>query len=113
MYTKKNGNRKKYPKIALLLTDGSQTKTSGSKDPAMLAELIRKKGIKLIVIGIGVRTKKAELDRVGAGNAHIVKGFKELLSKTFVKKIMKAACVKICKKGYKLTKDKKTCKLST
>lgn len=90
------GARSDAPRIVFLLTDGSQTASADAVDPAIVAKQLRDDGIQLIVIGIGKKTKVAELQAIAGNNANVylAKDFDELKSTEFVQKISKVGCDK-------------------
>ena len=91
MFTTGNGGRPGIPKVLILLTDGHH---SGSEDPAVIADEIRKTGVHIIVIGIGANTHKIELNRIagGPGNAFNVSSFDELIADDFIKTLTQKSC---------------------
>ena len=78
-------------KLLIVLTDGSQTRASGAKDPGNIARKIAASGTEVLVIGIGRGVNKKELDHMAGGNAYIVSSFDELISKAFMDRISAAA----------------------
>ena len=95
LFTIANGGRLGVPKILILLTDGSQTQASGAEDPSSVANEIRNKGIKLLVIGIGSGTNQAELLRLGdnkADNVFNAANFDELLTAPFISAVSESSC---------------------
>lgn len=94
MFTQKNGTRSGIPKVLIVLVDGSQTKRADFEDPADVAEEMRQKGIKIIVVGMGKQVKEKDLRKIAGkkSNLFIAKSFSDLLKKDFVKKVQKKAC---------------------
>ena len=110
LFSPENGGRPNVPETLILLTDGSQTKTSDSEDPGDVADEILKSGVQIIVIGIGkvgAGINKEELDHMagGDGKAYIVKSFDELQDEEFVDKLSEETC----KTGRCLSNTKLKC----
>ena len=47
------GGRNDAPKVIILLTDGQQTRSHGSEDPAKVSAELRRSKMSTIVVGIG------------------------------------------------------------
>ena len=94
MFTYENGGRPSAPKIAILLTDGSQTQDVGAEDPGVIAEELRSDGIILIVVGIGSGTNQTELNNIAGGeeNAFSAKSFDELVGGEFISTLTEKSC---------------------
>ena len=94
MFTIGNGGRPGVNKVLFILTDGSQTQDAGAEDPAVVAEELRKSGIRLIVIGIGKGVNPAELAKIAgrAENVYSAATFDELISSVFLDKVNTAGC---------------------
>ena len=94
LFTKKNGGREGVPKLLILLTDGSQTPGDDAKDPAKLAEAIRKSGVKFVVVAMGAAVNKTELTEISGdpSNLHIADTFDQLISPDFIRNISEASC---------------------
>ena len=75
------------PKLLILLTDGSQTKTADSANPALLAKAIRKAGIIFYVVGIGKGVLVDELQEIAGSRKKVflASSFDYLISPAFVK----------------------------
>ena len=94
MYSLGNGARPGVPKVLILLTDGSQTQDAGAEDPGDVADVLRKDGINIIVVGIGQGINTTELVHIagGADNAYSAASFDELIGSDFVNKIKESGC---------------------
>ena len=95
MYTVENGARKNVPKILILLTDGSQSKRGDDvEEPKLIADILRSKGIRLVVIGIGSGVKQDELENIAGGqeNVYSAASFDQLLSQDFVDQVTVKEC---------------------
>ena len=89
-----NGARPGIPKLLILLTDGSQTMDVDAVDPGKIADEIRARGIKILVIGIGAGVNQTELIHLGGGqeNTFSASSFDELVSGTFIDKVIEKKC---------------------
>ncbi len=94
----KNGARVNVPKLLVLLTDGTQTRTADAVDPAIVAAELRQLGVRLVVIGIGKNVNTQELLHMAGqkSNFYQASNFNELKSPAFVESVSKAGC-KLCK----------------
>ena len=95
LFTLANGARPGIPKILILLTDGSQTKSLGAEDPGDIADEIRATGIKIMVVGIGKNVNESELLDLAGGeknNLFNPASFDELVSGDFVTNIQDRTC---------------------
>ena len=94
LFSPENGGRPELHQILILLTDGTQTKSSKAEHPGDIAKEIRKAGIIVIVIGIGDGTTPEELDHMagGPGKAYIKKSFDDLVAGDFVKNLTDLSC---------------------
>ena len=94
LFSLSNGARPGIPKLLVLLTDGSQTKDADAEDPVIIAEEIRRSGIRVLVIGIGKGVDKAELSQIAGGenNAYNAETFAELVGNSFVNQIVDQSC---------------------
>ena len=94
LFSISNGARPGIPKILVLLTDGSQTADADAVDPGNIADEIRSKGIKVLVIGIGPGVNQTELLHLGGGqeNTFSAGSFSELISGEFIGKVTKKKC---------------------
>ena len=94
LYTEKNGGRAGVPKILILLTDGSQTLSEDAKDPSRLAKIIRDKGVKLVVVGIGAAVNQTELAEISGdrSNLFMTGTFDKLISPNFIRNISEIGC---------------------
>ena len=86
MFAAGNGGRKDVPKVLILLTDGSQTKSRRAEDPSLIAEELRRSGITLLVVGIGSATKEAELNRIAGSPDKVfsAESFDKLMEEEFI-----------------------------
>ena len=93
-FTKSNGARDVSKKMLVIITDGAQTKKPDSVDPAGLADEFRKKGVNVLVIGVGSGVEKNELDRMagGADKAYIANSFDDLLAGDFKDNLLGDVC---------------------
>ena len=83
------------PKIMFLLTDGRQTADPDAVDPGIVASEIRTLfDVKIFVIGIGRRVNPSELAHIAGDTANVflAKGFPQLTSVPFVKKVAGMFC---------------------
>lgn len=94
LFAVENGARQNVPKFVILLTDGSQTKDADAVDPALIAEQIRKSGVKMVVIGIGRSINGSELLNIAKekSSLFLAKDFDELRSPTFTANIAQVSC---------------------
>ena len=95
LFTLPNGSRPGIPKILILLTDGSQTQDAGAEDPSMIANELRSKGIKLLVIGIGAGVDQAELLKLGGNqkdNVFTASTFEDLIGAPFIDAVTNSTC---------------------
>ena len=95
LFTLPNGGRPGIPKILILLTDGSQTQDAGAEDPSMIANELRSKGIKLLVIGIGAGVDQAELLKLGGNqkdNVFTASTFEDLIGAPFIDAVTNSTC---------------------
>ena len=61
LFTRRNGMRPKVPKIAVVITDGEQTKVEGMIPLRKAASRLHEKGIQVISLGIGSAVNVGEL----------------------------------------------------
>ena len=94
LFSLSNGARPGIPKILVLLTDGSQTADADAVDPGDIADELRDQGIRVLVIGIGGGVNQTELLHLGGGQANTFSAasFDELVSSSFIKKVMEKKC---------------------
>ena len=95
LFTLPNGGRPGIPKILILLTDGSQTQDADAEDPSIIANEIRSKGIKLLVIGIGAGVDQAELLKLGGNekdNVFTASTFEDLIAAPFIDAVTNSSC---------------------
>lgn len=94
MFNPAYGARSNVPRLMVLLTDGSQSKMRGSRDPAIVSALVRQAGIQMIVIGIGKGVNKGELRKIAGADDkwYTAKNWDELKSKGFVRDMSKSLC---------------------
>ena len=95
LFSISNGARPGIPKILVLLTDGSQTQDMNAEDPSVIADEMRKKGVRVLVVGIGDEVDKGELSRLGGGmgNVFTASSFDELVSSNFVNDVTETSCI--------------------
>ena len=94
LFSLANGGRAGVPKVLILLTDGSQTQDAGAEEPAEIAELLRKEGIRIIVVGIGKGINASELAHIAGKdeNVYSVESFEDLIGSEFISKIKARGC---------------------
>lgn len=94
MFTYVNGGRMGIRKMLILLTDGSQTKTPYSEDPALIADELRQEGITFIVVGMGQGINLPELTKIAGGSDKTfgATSFIDLLSGPFIRNVQDTAC---------------------
>ena len=95
MFAYRNGGRSGVKKVLIVLTDGSQTKTYGAADPAVVAEDIRRTGITVLVIGVGRGINRRELDSIAGGpnKAFTADSFDILIGQDFERRVLGTICV--------------------
>ena len=76
-------SRAGVPKIAMLITDGTQTQAADAKDLREASEPLRKAGVRVLAVGIGDGVDRAELRRVTERDEDVVVAtdFQDLLLK--------------------------------
>ena len=92
LFSLANGARTNVVRLMVLITDGSQSRLRGARDPAEIAQYIRSKGIQLLVIGIGNGINKKELGRIAGGTWYSAKNWDELKSGEFLHKMSQSIC---------------------
>ena len=94
MFSLSSGARPGLPKILIVLTDGSQTQEAGSEDPGLIAEELRKSGVRVIVIGIGAGVSPLELLQLAGKETSVfsASSFEELIGGEFVRDVTKTSC---------------------
>ena len=94
LFLEKNGARVNVPKVLIVLTDGTQTIDEDSLNPGEVADSLRLDGVKLISIGIGDKTDRAELLSIAGkqDNVFIAKDFDVLKSPKFIEEFTEATC---------------------
>lgn len=77
------GSRPGVPKIAMLITDGTQTPAADAKGLREASEPLRKAGVRVLAIGIGKGVDRAELRLVTERDEDVVvaANFQDLLLK--------------------------------
>ena len=82
--------------MAILLTDGQQTRSGDFIEPKVAAQPLRSTGIRLVAVGIGKGAQRSELEAIAVvkENVHMLKNFRKLLSHEFVSKFIFG-----CRKG--------------
>ena len=95
MFTTANGGRSSVPDILILMTDGTQTQTANSEDPATIADELRKTGVTIIVLGMGSGINLAELTKIARGPEMVFTAatFTELNSATFKTSVKDLTCL--------------------
>ena len=80
------------PKIAFVLTDGEQTKTGDELSLEGVSDRLKKKGVRVISIGIGKRVDKSQLTVIASSEKDVViaESFDGLVSK--VEPLFQSAC---------------------
>jgi len=93
VFTKENGVRDHAQKIIFLLTDGQQS-SPNLYDPGEQALALRKRGVKIYAIGVGIEINKAELNSITGDPSKVFyqNTFDELLNEDFVLRITEAEC---------------------
>lgn len=94
LFTEKNGDRKDVPNIFILLTDGKQTRGTYATSPSVRADLLRKDGVTIIVIGIGPSVDEIELADIAGklDNLILASSFDDLLSGPILAKLLQKTC---------------------
>ena len=95
MFTARNGARPGVNKLLVVLTDGSQTQDSGAEDPGLVADELRKEGVRILVIGIGKTINATELAHIAGDKSNLFTAstFDELVGRPFLKTVNSAGCV--------------------
>ena len=80
------------PKIAFVLTDGEQTKTGDELSLEGVSDRLKKKGVRVISIGIGKRVDKSQLTVIASSEKDVViaESFDGLVSE--VEPLFQSAC---------------------
>ena len=80
------------PKIAFVLTDGEQTKAPKQKSLDEVSDLLKKRGVRIISIGIGKRVNKNQLTVIASSEKDVViaESFDGLVSE--VEPLFQSAC---------------------
>lgn len=94
LFSLSNGARPGVPKLMVILTDGSQTNDIDAEDPSLVADEIRRAGIRVLVIGIGDGVNPEELLRLAGDkdNVFSAKSFDDLISYGFIDTVTKRSC---------------------
>ena len=95
MFSFKNDGKSVNGKLLVLITDGAQTVTPTSEDPALIARELRSDSrINVIVVGIGSGVDAKELEKIadGSENLFLAQDFKQLVSDAFVRRVQEKAC---------------------
>ena len=95
MFSVRNGGRPGVNKLLIVLTDGSQTQDAGAEDPGIVADELRKEGVRVLVVGIGRAINSTELTHIAGGksNLFVASSFDDLISWGFLKSAKSAGCV--------------------
>eukprot|EP00794_Sanderia_malayensis_P005383 gene5383-6056_t len=93
-FTPKNGGRPGVSKMLILLTDGSQTPDPDVIDPGLLSAKLRRRGIQIIVIGIGKKVNETELAHIAGHSSKVytASNFDFLLTPEFIKQVSQTSC---------------------
>ena len=80
------------PKIAFVLTDGEQTRTGNELSLEVVSDRLKKKGVRIISIGIGKRVDKSQLTVIASSEKDVViaESFDGLVSE--VEPLFQSAC---------------------
>ena len=80
------------PKIAFVLTDGEQTETGNELSLEVVSDRLKKKGVRVISIGIGKRVDKSQLTVIASSEKDVViaESFDGLVSE--VEPLFQSAC---------------------
>ena len=94
MFTVRNGARPGVNKVLVVLTDGSQTQDVGAEDPGLVADELRKEGIRVFVVGIGKAVNSTELAHIAGDKSNLftASSFDDLVSRRFLKNVNSAGC---------------------
>lgn len=94
MFTVENGGRPGVNKMLIVLTDGSQTQGDGAEDPGLVADELRKEGVRVMVVGIGKSINSTELAHIAGekSNLFTASSFNDLVSRRFLKQVNSAGC---------------------
>lgn len=94
MFSVANGGRPGVNKLLIVLTDGSQTQGADAEDPGLVADELRKEGIRILVVGIGSAINSTELAHIAGGKSNLfsASSFDALISRDFLKDLNTAGC---------------------
>ena len=104
LFTEQNGDRKDVPNIVILLTDGKQTESPLATSPFLQADLLRKNGATVLVIGIGRYVNEIELARIAGKPENFIaaSSFDELISGQILNQLLGKACAAAPGKDFSL-----------
>ena len=94
MFSLNNGGRVGVPKLLILLTDGTQTLDDDAVDPGIVADELRKEGIRIISVGIGNEVNTTELAHISGdiNNVYSANSFDELVDAEFIRNVKQQGC---------------------
>ena len=92
VFSRRGKPRFLVPKIAFVLTDGEQTKAPKQKSLDEVSDLLKKRGVRIISIGIGKRVNKNQLTVIASSEKDVViaESFDGLVSE--VEPLFQSAC---------------------
>lgn len=95
MFAVRNGARPGVNKLLVVLTDGSQTQDRGAEDPGLVADELRKDGVRILVVGIGKTINSTELAHIAGDKSNLFTAstFDQLIGRPFLKTVNSAGCV--------------------
>lgn len=97
LFTTENGTRGgNFPKLLVLITDGSQTIKKGYEDPIENAAKLREMGINILVIGLGPLIDPIELANIAGGQEHLIvePTLDEILQTDIIERVRRLSCPK-------------------
>ena len=91
-FSPKFGARTEARRQLIVVTDGSKTNDQYSGN---IGDEMRKDGVRIITVGVGVGLDKYVLRHVtgGSSEVYVAHSFESLLTDDFIRKILKATCI--------------------
>lgn len=83
-------DRENIRRIAVLLTDGEQTRGGDFIEPSIAAKPLKNIGVDIYAVGIGRGAKRSELEEIvlKKENVHMLANFNKLLDYSFIEKFV-------------------------
>lgn len=91
-----NGGRTGVPKLMIVIIGSSQTRDADAEDPRIIAEKLQSEGIGIVVIAIGNKVEKSEMERIfGSSKLYLVPNIDGLfLENSKLSSVKKEICAK-------------------